>query len=55
VHQPEENDCREDCGDTDSMHHFIPGIVVLVIVLRHVLLESWHGAPPVPRSRAAEL
>ena len=34
---PQEDDARDDEGDSDGMHHLVPGIGVLVIVLRHVL------------------
>ena len=35
--KPQEDDARDDEGDSDGMHHLVPGIGVLVIVLRHVL------------------
>jgi len=33
----QKDDARDDEGDSDGMHHLVPGIGVLVIVLRHVL------------------
>ena len=35
----QQHDARDDDGDADGMHHFVPGIGVLVIVLRHVLSQ----------------
>lgn len=33
----QEDDARDNDGDSDRVHHFVPGIGMLVIVLRHVL------------------
>lgn len=34
----QQDDTRDDDGDSDGMHHLIPRIGVLVIILRHVLV-----------------
>lgn len=39
VGEASEDDGGEDDGNTDAVHEFVPGVGVLVIVLRHVLGE----------------
>ena len=35
----QQDDTRDDDGDSDCVHHLVPGIGVLVIILRHVLAQ----------------
>src|ERR1700690_455787 len=46
VRERRDHNSRDDDGDAEGVKNFIPGVGVLVIVLRHVLAEGWHRAPP---------
>jgi hypothetical protein len=45
VHHHQEDDAGDDDGNPDRVEKLIPRVCVLVIVLRHVLIELRHAAP----------
>src|SRR5262245_50988898 len=44
--QNEQYDPRKNQRDSDSMEQLVPAGSVLVIILRHVVRQSGHSAPP---------
>ena len=45
--QNQQNDSRDDDRDSDAVQNLVPHVVMFVVVLRHVLAERGHRAPPV--------
>src|SRR5712671_5369773 len=53
-HENEEDKPGKNHRDTNAMQEFVPAGFVLVIVLRHVVRQARHSAPPVSHPVAAQ-
>src|SRR5271165_6185695 len=49
--QDEQNKAHEDQGDANRVENFIPDRIMLMVVLRHVVRQPGHSAPPISGSR----
>ena len=55
LHEDKKNDAQENHGNADAVKKLIPGGRVFVIVLRHIVRQTWQSAPPCGGDNSAEM